>query len=52
MVERDLANSLLFNTFNNLTRLPGTAKYLKRPTRHLPERVLVRVSRKMPKSYS
>ena len=28
MVECDLANSLLFNTFNNLTGLPGTAKYL------------------------
>jgi hypothetical protein len=29
VVERDLANSLLFNTFNNLTRLAETAKYLK-----------------------
>jgi hypothetical protein len=28
VVECDLANSLLFNTFNNLNRLPGTAKYL------------------------
>jgi hypothetical protein len=43
VVERDLANSLLFNTFNNLNRLAGTAKYLKRHARHQPQRVLVRV---------
>jgi hypothetical protein len=43
VVERDLANSLLFNTFNNLNRLAGTAKYLKRHERHQHQRVLVRV---------
>ena len=43
MVECDRANSLLFNTFNNLNRLAGTAKYLKRHARYQPQRVLVRV---------
>ena len=35
--------SSISNTFNNLTRLPGTAKYLKIRAGHVSERVRVRV---------
>jgi hypothetical protein len=46
VVECDLANSLLINTFNNLDRLQGTAKYLKTYERQVSQRVLMRVRRK------
>jgi hypothetical protein len=46
VVERDLANSLLINTFSNLDRLQGTAKYLKTHERQVSQRVLMRVRRK------
>jgi hypothetical protein len=52
VVERDLANSPISNTFNNLTRLRGTAKYLKIRARQVSQRVQVRVLRKSVKSHS
>jgi hypothetical protein len=52
VVECDLANSLLINTFNNLDRLQGTAKYLKTHERQVSQRVLMRVLRKCAKSRS
>ncbi len=52
MVECDLANSPISNTFNNLTRLRGTAKSLKIRARRVCQRVRLRVLRKSVKSHS
>jgi hypothetical protein len=46
-VECHLHTSSLFNTFNNLTRLAGTAKYLILRVRKSNERVLKRVQKGM-----
>jgi hypothetical protein len=45
-VECHLHTSSLFNTFNNLTRLAGAAKYLKIRAGQVPVRVRMRVLRK------
>jgi hypothetical protein len=42
-VECHLHTSSRFNIFNNLTGLPGTAKYLIIRSSRMPQRVLVRV---------
>jgi hypothetical protein len=42
-VECHLHTSSRFNAFNNLTGLPGTAKYLIIRGSRIPQRVLVRV---------